>query len=284
MIITTRTESSLARLVKWFSENAGDSALVALSGGVDSAVVALAAQIALGRGALAVTADYKTLSQEELATARQVAQEIGINHKTIQYDELENPEFVKNDSMRCYHCRTELGEHLASEARKSGILLVVDGTNMDDLSDYRPGIKALREHGVRSPMVELGLDKAEIRRIAEEHGLSIYDKPSNACLASRIPTGTQVTYEKLMRIESSELVVKSIFGVRQVRVRDHGDIARIEVGRDELGRLFDIEKMALLDGKLKELGFKYVSIDAAGYSPGKLVMAKDGGGGGSDGY
>ena len=267
-----RNLNSLAMLVNWFSEN-GDSALVALSGGVDSAVVALAAREALGKRALAVTADYRTLSQEELATARQVAQEIGIIHRIVRYDELENPDFVKNDNLRCYHCRTELGEHLAAEARKEGIALVVDGTNLDDLSDYRPGIKALREHGVRSPMTELGFDKAEIRRIAKDHGISIFDKPSNACLASRIPTGTHVTFEKLRKIENSEIIVKSIFGVRQVRVRDHGDLARIEVGSDELARVFDVEKLALLDAKLKELGFKYVSIDASGYSPGKLVVA-----------
>lgn len=267
-----KDNDSLSRLVNWFTEN-GDRALVALSGGVDSAVVALAAKGAFGKGALAVTADYKTLSQEELASAKRVAQEIGITHSIVDYDELENPEFVKNDSMRCYHCRTELGEHLATEAKKAGISLVVDGTNLDDLSEYRPGIKALREHGVRSPMVELGIDKAEVRRIAREHGLSVFDKPSNACLASRIPTGTEVTYEKLRKIETSEIIVKSIFGVRQVRVRDHGEVARIEVGKDELARVLDVEKMGILDAKLKEIGFKYVSIDLAGYSPGKLVMA-----------
>ena len=271
-----RDKNSLELLVRWFSEN-GDRALVALSGGVDSAVVALAAKEALGKGALAVTADYRTLAEEELDTARRVAQEIGIAHRIVQYDELENPDFVKNDGMRCYHCRTELGEHLVEEAGREGITLVVDGTNLDDLSDYRPGIKALREHGVRSPMAELGIDKKEIRKIAKDRGLSIFDKPSNACLASRIPTGTEVTYEKLRKIEKSEIAVKSIFGVRQVRVRDHGEVARIEVGRDELGRILDSEKLALVDVKLKELGFKYVSIDAAGYSPGKLVMA-----GGSD--
>lgn len=246
---------------------------MALSGGVDSAVVAFAARKALGDGALAVTADYKTLSQEELAAASEVAREIGISHKIVRYDELENPEFVKNDGMRCYHCRTELGGHLAIEAKRAGISIIVDGTNVDDLSEYRPGIVALKEHGIRSPMVELGINKAEIRRIAKEYGLSVYDKPSNACLASRIPTGADVTYEKLRRIESSEIAVKSIFGVRQVRVRDHGDVARIEVGRDELGKIFDTEKMALVDAKLKQLGFKYVSFDAAGYRPGKLVMA-----------
>jgi uncharacterized protein len=262
------------RLVEWFAKNGG-SAVVALSGGVDSAVVALAARKALGKNALAITADYKTLAEEELATARQVAKETGIDHRVIEYDELENPEFVKNDGMRCYHCRTELGQHLAEEAKKAGISLIVDGTNADDLTDYRPGIRALRENGVRSPMVELGITKAEIREIAKKFGLSVYDKPSNACLASRIPTGDRVTYEKLRRIESAEIIVKSIFGVRQVRVRDHGDLARIEVGKDELQKMFDAGRLALLDRKLKEVGFKFVSVDAAGYRTGKLVMAND---------
>jgi pyridinium-3,5-biscarboxylic acid mononucleotide sulfurtransferase len=165
---------------------------------------------------------------------------------------------------------------LAEEAKKAGLMLIVDGTNIDDLSDYRPGIRALRENGVRSPMVELGINKQEIRKIAKEFGLSVYDKPSNACLASRIPTGTEVTYEKLRKIESAEIIVRTIFGVRQVRVRDHGDIARIEVGNDELARMFDADKLALLDGKLKELGFKFVAVDAAGYRTGKLVMVEDG--------
>lgn len=259
------------RLVDWFRTN-GDRAIVALSGGVDSAVVALAAKAALGSGAVAVTADYKTLAQEELATARQVAKEISIQHIVIEYDELKNSDFVRNDDLRCYHCRTELGQHLVEQASRFGIKLIVDGTNIDDLSDYRPGIRALRENGVKSPMVELGMGKAEIRDIAKRFGLSIYDRPSNACLASRIPRGDEVTYEKLRRIESSEIAVKSVFGVRQVRVRDHGDIARVEVGRDELSKMFDVEKLALLDSKLKELGFKFVTIDVAGYRTGSLVM------------
>jgi uncharacterized protein len=259
------------QLVDWFQSN-GDRAIVALSGGVDSAVVALAARQALGENAIAITADYKTLAEEELATAARVAREIGIKHVVIEYDELENAEFVKNDSMRCYHCRTELGSHLAQQAEKLGVSLIVDGTNLDDLSDYRPGIRALRENGVKSPMAELGISKAEVRAMAKERGLSVYDKPSNACLASRIPAGIEVTYEKLRKIESAEITVKSIFAVRQVRVRDHGDIARIEVGKDELARMFDAEKLAILDAKLKELGFSFVAIDAAGYRPGKLAV------------
>jgi uncharacterized protein len=260
------------KLVDWFLKNAGDRAIVALSGGVDSAVVALGAKKALGNGAIAITADYKTLAKEELAVAWRVAREIGIKHKVIEYNELENVSFVKNDTMRCYYCRTELGQHLAEEARRIGTPIIVDGTNIDDLTDYRPGIRALRENGVRSPMIELGIGKMEIREIAKSFGLSVYDKPSNACLASRIPTGSDVTYEKLQRIENAEIIVKTIFSVRQVRVRDHGDLARIEVGRDELHKMFDIDKLSLLDKKLKELAFRFVSVDVAGYKTGKLVM------------
>ena len=260
------------KLLEWFIKNGRDRAVVALSGGVDSAVVALAAKKALDSGAIAITADYKTLAGEELAAAWRVAREIGIKHKVVEYNELENMSFVKNDSLRCYHCRTELGQHLAEEARRAGISLIVDGTNIDDLRDYRPGIRALRENGVRSPMIELGIGKTEIRKIAKSFELSVYDKPPNACLASRIPTGNEVTYEKLQRIENAEIIVKAIFGVRQVRVRDHGDLARIEVGRDELQKMFDIDKLAILDNKLKELTFKFVSIDVVGYKTGKLVV------------
>ncbi|HZA47992.1 MAG TPA: ATP-dependent sacrificial sulfur transferase LarE [Nitrososphaera sp.] len=260
------------KLVEWFVKNGANKAIVALSGGVDSAVVALAAKKALGNGAIAITADYKTLAEEELTAAWRVSREIGIKHKVIEYNELENISFVKNDTMRCYYCRTELGQHLAEEAKRAGIQLIVDGTNIDDLTDYRPGIRALRENGVRSPMIELGIGKTEIRQIAKSFELSVYDKPSNACLASRIPTGSEVTYEKLQRIENAEIIVKTIFDVRQVRVRDHGDLARIEVGRDELHKMFDVGKLAILDKKLKELTFKFVSIDVVGYKTGKLVV------------
>ena len=264
---------SFDKMIEWFVKNGGDRALVALSGGVDSAVAALAAKKALGNGAIAITANYMTLAKEELAAAQRVAREIGIQHKMIEYNELENTSFVKNDTMRCYYCRTELGHRLAQEAKMVGITLIADGTNIDDLTDYRPGIRALRENGVRSPMVELGIKKLQIREIAKSFGLSVYDKPSNACLASRIPTGSAVTYEKLQRIENAEIIVKTIFDVKQIRVRDHDDLARIEVGRDELYKMFDVYKLALLDAKLKELKFKFVSIDAVGYKPGKMVIA-----------
>ena len=271
--MSNKSTESHTKLVNWFLTNA-DKVIVALSGGVDSAVVALAAKEALGDNAMAITANYKTLSKEEISTAKKIAAEILINHEIIEYNELENSEFVKNNELRCYHCRAELAEHLILTAMKHGIKTIVDGTNMDDLVEYRPGIKALRENGIRSPLVELGIDKYEIRSMARHSGLSIYDKPSNACLASRIPKGIEVTFEKLRKIEKSEILVKKIFNVRQVRVRDHGEIARIEVERNELTKLFDIDKLALLDIRLKALGFRFVSIDVGGYRSGNLVIAE----------
>lgn len=252
------------QLVSWF-HNRNEKVIVALSGGVDSAVVAMAAKKALDKNAIAVTADYNTLSADELTSAKRVAKEIDIEHKIIRYNELDNTEFVKNDQLRCYHCRTELATYLSKEARQMDVDLIVDGTNTDDLSDYRPGIKALRENGIKSPLVELGINKQDVRNIAKANNLSVYDKPSNSCLASRIPHGMPVTLEKLKRIETAELLIKSIFKVRQVRVRDHQDIARIEVGKDEIKDMFDFEKMSVVDSKLKDLGFKHIALDLSGY-------------------
>jgi pyridinium-3,5-biscarboxylic acid mononucleotide sulfurtransferase len=252
------------RLISWF-QNKNQKAIVALSGGVDSAVVALAAKKALDKKAVAVTADYNTLSGDELKSARKIAKELDIDHRIVRYNELDNEEFVKNDSLRCYHCRTELASFLLLEAKKMDVSLVVDGTNIDDLEDYRPGIKAMRESGVKSPLVELGIGKQNIRSIAKSNNLSVFDKPSNSCLASRIPHGIPVTFEKLKRIEAAEILVKSVFNVRQVRVRDHQDTARIEVGREEFKEMFDIDKLLTIDSKLKNLGFKYVALDLSGY-------------------
>jgi pyridinium-3,5-biscarboxylic acid mononucleotide sulfurtransferase len=252
------------RLISWF-QNKNQKVIVALSGGVDSAVVALAAKKALDKKAVAVTADYNTLSDDELKSARKIAKEIDIDHRIVRYSELDNEEFVKNDSLRCYHCRTELASYLLQEAKKMNVSLIVDGTNIDDLKDYRPGIKAMRENDVKSPLVELEIGKQNIRSIAKSNNLSVFDKPSNSCLASRIPHGIPVTFEKLKRIETAEILVKSVFNVRQVRVRDHQDTARIEVGREEFKEMFDTDKLLVIDSKLKNLGFKYVALDLSGY-------------------
>ncbi|MDE1829320.1 MAG: ATP-dependent sacrificial sulfur transferase LarE [Thaumarchaeota archaeon] len=265
--------SKLEQLIKWFEGKGG--VLVALSGGVDSALVAFAAYRALGNLAVAVTADYKTLAQEELDSAKKICSEIGIRHVITEYNELENPDFVKNDKNRCFHCRTQLATHLTELSKKEGITTIVDGTNLDDVGEYRPGVAALRENGVRSPLVEVGFFKSEIRNFASDVGLSVYDKPSNSCLASRIPWGQKVTAERLSRIEKSENIVKHLFGARQVRVRDLGREARIEVGQNELHLLGDKEKVSVLNDRLKELGFESVLIDPDGYRPGKLNVIID---------
>ena len=259
--------NKLKDLVSWFADK--NKVIIALSGGVDSAVVAYAAFQALGKSAIAVTADYKTLSEEELFSAKQVCSEIGIEQIFLDYSELENKEFVKNDSNRCFHCRMELGNHLIELAKKQDVKIIVDGTNLDDLGDYRPGIQALRENGIRSPLVETKFLKSQIRDIAKDVGLSVYDRPSNSCLASRIPWGQRVTAEKLTRIEFGETLVKQLTNLKQVRVRDFEGAAKIEVDKKMIS-VFDENIMNQLNDKLKIIGFKSVEIDKEGYKPGKI--------------
>ena len=259
--------NKLSDLVSWFEDK--DKVMIALSGGVDSAVVAYAAFQALGSSAIAVTADYKTLSEDELLSAKQVCSEIGIEQILLDYSELENEEFVKNDSNRCFHCRMELGDHLIKLAKKRDVKIIVDGTNLDDLGDYRPGIQALRENGIRSPLVETKFLKSDVRDIAKSVGLSVYDRPSNSCLASRIPWGQRVTTEKLTRIEFGETIVKQLTNIKQVRVRDFDGSAKIEVDREMIS-VFDENIMNQITEKLKLIGFSSVDIDKDGYKPGKI--------------
>ncbi|MSS86790.1 MAG: TIGR00268 family protein [Thaumarchaeota archaeon] len=261
--------NKLNDLINWFADK--DKVMIALSGGVDSAVVAYAAFQALGNCAIAVTADYKTLSEEELISAKQVCSEIGIQQIFLDYSELENEEFVKNDSNRCFHCRMELGEHLIKIAKEHNVKTIVDGTNLDDLGDYRPGIQALRENGIRSPLVETKFIKSQVREIAKSVGLSVYDRPSNSCLASRIPWGQRVTAEKLTRIEFGETLVKQLTNLKQVRVRDIDGLAKIEVEK-EMIFIFDDNIMNELNKKLKIIGFTSVEIDKDGYKPGKINL------------
>jgi uncharacterized protein len=263
--INDALEDKYASLIKWFKLK-NCKVLVALSGGVDSAVVALAAKNALGKqNVLAITANYQTLSGEELSTAVEVAKELGISHRIIKYNELENQDFVKNDSSRCFHCRNELADNLITLASQEDFKLIVDGSNKDDLNDYRPGMVALHQKGIKSPLIETGFSKNDIRSLAKANKLSIYDKPSNACLASRISKNIQITPEKLKRIEHCETIIKKVFDVKQVRVRDHGDLARIEVEKEEIKKLFDTEKLNEIELPFKVNGFKYVTIDIGGY-------------------
>ena len=264
--------SKLDELKNWFADK--NKVFIALSGGVDSALVAYTAFQQLGSSAIAVTADYKTLSKEELQTAKQVCSEIGIEQLFLDYDELENPEFTKNDSTRCFHCRLELGDHLFELAKKCDVSIIVDGTNIDDLGDFRPGIEALKQNGIRSPLVETTFSKSQIRDIAKSVGLSVFDKPSNSCLASRIPWGQRVTAERLARIEFGEILVKQLTKTKQVRVRDFNGIAKIEVEKEMIS-VFDDNIIKQLNEKLQMIGFSSVQIDPEGYKPGKINVIAD---------
>ena len=265
--------TKLEKLIDWFDGK--KSVLVALSGGVDSALVAYAAYQKLGNSALAVTADYKTLSQDELTTSKKICSEIGICQILLDYNELENELFVKNDSNRCFYCRQELGSHLINLAKKRNIEFIVDGTNIDDLGEFRPGIEALKQRGILSPLVENKFTKNEIRKTAKSVGLSVYDKPSNSCLASRIPWGQKVTSEKLLRIEFGEKIVKQETKLKQVRVRDLKGVAKLEVEKKNIHILNEKKIFKEIKTKLQSIGFLDVVIDPEGYSPGKINVIAD---------
>lgn len=258
-------------LTRWFDDRG--PAIIALSGGVDSALVAYAAYRALGPDATAVTADYQTLASEELESAKKICAEIGISHRIIRYSELDNADFVRNDSNRCFYCRSELAGRLADLARHTGSTTIADGTHADDLGDYRPGITALREGGISSPLLELGFGKDIIRRMARDAGLSVYDRPSNSCLASRIPWGQRVTSERLAQIEMAETFIRNLTGVGQLRVRHDNGSARVEVLQHQIGLLnHNIEQIR---DRLHMIGFENVTIDPDGYRPGKINVVAD---------
>ncbi len=204
--------------------------------------------------------------------AKITARNIGIKHVLIETDELSNEEFVKNPEDRCYYCKRELLSQLKDFAQKIGFNAVFEGTNFSDLHGHRPGYKAVREEGVYSPWVETRFTKEEVRAISKKLHLTVHDKPSLACLASRIPYGDRITAERLNRIGMAEQIVKNVVGVRQLRVRDHNGLARIELGRDERGLIFNLEVMDKLAGELKRLGFKYVTIDLEGYRTGSMLL------------
>ncbi len=252
-----------------------DGVAIAFSGGVDSSTLAKVSYEVLGEKAVAVTAVSPTYPLSELEDAKRVASEIGIRHQLITTDELSNEGFARNPENRCYYCKTELLDDLKEVAQKLGFKAVFEGTNLSDLGGHRPGFAAIKERNfVSSPWVECGFTKEDIRRLAWRVGLSVHDKPSLACLASRIAFDTMITKERLERVERAEEFIKSVTGVKQIRVRDHDGLARIEVGRDERNLLLNAGILDEVSKQLKQLGFTLVTIDVDGYRTGSMIAAK----------
>ena len=243
------------------------SVVVAYSGGVDSSLLAVLAGAELGPGAVAVTAVSPSVPAAELAEAKAIARQFGFAHVLLEVHEMEDPRYVENSPLRCYWCKTETFGQLAAYARQNGAAVVVDGTNLDDNGDYRPGRKAAVELGVRSPLMEAGMTKADIRAASRALGVPNWDKPAKACLASRLPYGTPISAEVLAKIDRAEEVLARL-GIRQARVRHHNTVARLEVGADDMAVVLAHREEIV--PALKEIGYTFVALDLAGYRAGSL--------------
>lgn len=265
--VNTQQRAKLARL-RDIIERYG-SLLVAFSGGCDSTLLVKVAHEVLGGRALAVTARSETYPPEEHEEAARIARKIGVRHLTIETSELSVKGFSSNQPDRCYFCKAELLEKLREIAKENGIRYVADGSSLDDMGDYRPGMRAARELGVVSPLREAGLTKQDIREMSRALGLETWDKPSLACLASRFPYGEEITPEKLGMVGAAERFIRSL-GFRQVRVRHHGTVARIEVPHEDIRKFADESLREKVASKLREIGYVYVSVDLIGYRTGSL--------------
>jgi len=243
---------------------------VAFSGGIDSTVVAQAAHLALGDAAIAVTADSPSVARAELDDARRLAAHIGIRHRIVRTDEFENPDYLRNDGARCYFCKSELYTRIEAILPELGNPVVCSGANRDDMGDYRPGLTAAAEHKVRHPLQEAGMGKADVRAVARYWGLPTWDKPAAPCLSSRLAPGVAVTTERTARVEAAERHLRDL-GLRECRVRLHeGELARIEVPAAEIARLADADVRDALVTRLRELGFRFVTLDLEGFRSGSL--------------
>jgi uncharacterized protein len=245
------------------------AAVLAYSGGVDSSLLLRAAAEVMGPNLIAVTAVSETYPQGELVAAKEFARSLGVTHRIIVTEELALEDFVRNPPERCYHCKKELFEKLSRLALVEGVPCVMEGSNTDDLKDHRPGRKAAEEFSVRSPLLEAGFSKAEVRERARTLDLPVWDKPSLACLSSRIPYGTRITPGLIRTVEAAEDHLR-VFGFRQARVRHHGDIARIEVMPEEFAKLLSRDVAEKIAARFKELGYVYVCLDLEGYRTGSM--------------
>ena len=243
--------------------------IVAYSGGTDSAYLAWAAQQALGDDAIAITADSASLPASHKRDAEECVRQFGIRHEYVQTHEFNNPDYVRNDANRCFHCKDELFTVLENLGRERGGAYIVYGVNKDDLGDYRPGQRAAKLHQVKAPLVDAELTKAEIRELSRLAGLPTWDRPASACLSSRIPYGTPVSIQNIKTIEAGEEELKAL-GFRQFRTRFHGELVRIEIARDELEKALNLNIAGKLTAVFKRLGYKYVTLDLEGYRQGSL--------------
>lgn len=243
---------------------------VALSGGVDSAVVAKAAHIAVGPDAVAITANSPSVARRDLADAHTLAARIGIRHVVIGTEEFRDPDYARNDGSRCYHCKSELYDRIADLRGELGFEVICSGANRDDLGDYRPGLIAAAEHGVRHPLQELGMGKTDVRELARHWNLPVAEKPASPCLSSRLAPGVAATAERTARVEAAETVLRE-FGLTDCRVRLHaGELARIEVPASRIEQLTSADCRQSLASKFRDLGFRFVTLDLEGLRSGSL--------------
>ncbi|HEX6965980.1 MAG TPA: ATP-dependent sacrificial sulfur transferase LarE [Gemmatimonadaceae bacterium] len=257
------------RLMEWL--RAQPSVLLGFSGGVDSAYLGCVAVDVMGPDrVLAAIGRSPSYPAEQWATARSVAEHFGLPVLELDTYEMSDPNYIANPTNRCFFCKTELWTQLGALARERGIATIIDGTNADDLSDYRPGAQAAREHGVRSPLAELGITKAEIRLLSRERGIPTWAQPSSPCLSSRIPYGTAITSERLQQVERAERALRELGIVSDLRVRHHGDLARVELSREELSIWLVPENRARMRDAVRAAGFARVALDLRGFRSGSL--------------